>query len=70
MAWTPRTTAAAVVVATGLVNLAIVYVVGRYLFGGSTLVYGVGIAVVALGSVGGYRSMVRKLARRAEGHED
>jgi len=65
MAWTPRTTAAAVVLVTGLVNLAIVYVAVGLLFGGHRLLLGAGAVLIAVGSVGGYLSLSRSLAERA-----
>ncbi len=70
MAWTPRTTAAAVVLVTGLVNLGVVYAVVSLAFGGSRLLLGAGAVLVAVGSVGGYLSLSRSLAERAAERDD
>lgn len=70
MGWTPRTTAAAVVVVTGLVNLAVVYAVVEAAFGGDRLAFGVGAALIVVGSVGGYRSLSRSLTERTSERVD
>ncbi len=65
MEWTPRATAAAVVLATGVVNAGILY----WLFRDDQLLLWGGAAIVVLGSVGSYRSLSRSLTERAEKRE-
>jgi|APHM01.1.fsa_nt_gi hypothetical protein len=66
MAWTPRRTAAAVVLATGVVNAGIIY----WLFRDNRLLLFGGAAIVVLGSVGSYRSLSRSLTERAAEREE
>jgi len=61
MRWTPRRTAAAVVLATGVVNAGILY----WLFRDTELLLYGGAVLIVLGSVGSYRSLSRSLAERA-----
>ncbi len=58
MEWTTERVAAAVVGVTALVNLGIV----SWLFGDDPTLLAVGVAVVVVGSAGGYRSLRRALS--------
>lgn len=58
MEWTPRSIAAAFVGTTAVVNVGILY----WLFRDDTLLLGVGIVFVVVGSLGGYRSLSQSLA--------